>query len=204
MHAFTVHPPKEPASADPPRRRWRRWAAVLLLLLGLGGLVWALRPDPHLARAKELQKELFGPAGKGLAPDERKARFAELRDNVKRLNTDQKWELSAPMRERQRAEMDRYFAMSPKEKAAYLDEHINRSEKMRKEREQRAAQGNGGNRGGGPPGASGGGRPRSPDDIEQRLKQALERTTPDERARADQFRKEMNDRRRQRGLPVRA
>ena len=35
-------------------------------------------------------------------------------------------------------------------------------------------------------------------------KQVLDRTTPEERARRDQFRKEMNDRRRQRGLPVRA
>ena len=213
MHAFTVHPQKEPAPAEaPPRRRWRRWAAVLLLLLGLGGLVWAVRPDPHLARAKELQKELFSPAAKNLSPEERKARFAEYREQVKHLSADQKWELSAPMREKQKAEMDRYFAMSPKEKTKYLDGLIDRSEKFRKEREQKqkTAPGAGGNKTGGNKtgapggGGPGGGPPRSPEEIEKRRKQFLERTTPEERARADQFRKEMNDRRRQRGLPVRA
>src|SRR5439155_1547995 len=68
------------------------------------------------------------------------------------LNADQKWELSAPMREKQKAEMDSYFAMSPKDKQKYLDERIDRSEKMRKEWEQKAAQG----KGGAPGGASGG------------------------------------------------
>ncbi len=213
MHAFTVHPQKKPAEINaPPRRRWRLWAALLMLLLGLGGLVWAFRPDPHLARAKELQKQLFSPEAKNLSSEERKARFAEYRAEVKQLTPDQKWELSAPMREKQKAEMDRYFAMSPKEKQKYLDERIDRSEKMRKEREQKAAQG----KGGAPPGAAAfvtvpgagkagapGGPPLSPEEIEKRRKQFLERTTPEERARMDQFRKEMNDRRRQRGLPVR-
>jgi hypothetical protein len=219
MHAFTVHPQKPSAETDaPPRRRWRRWAAIFLLLLGLAGLVWAVRPDPHLARAKELQNELFGPGAKNLSPAERKARFAEYRDQVKHLSADQKWELSAPMREKQKAEMDRYFAMAPKEKTKYLDERIDRSEKLQKERNQKAQQG----KGGGPPGAVGfgggpgankagvpggvpGGRPPpSAEEIEKRRKQFLERTTPEERARMDQFRKDMNDRRRQRGLPVRA
>ncbi len=215
MHAFTVHPQKAPAvTEDPPRRRWRQWAAILLLLLGLGGLAWAVRPDPHLARAKELQKQLFGPEAKNLSPEERKARVAEFREQVKQLTPDQKRELSAPMREKQKAEMDRYFAMSPKEKNKYLDERIDRSEKMRKEREQKAAQGNagglpgaggfGGGPGGNKTGTPGGGPPLSAEEIEKRRKQFLERTTPEERAMMDQFRKEMNDRRRQRGLPVRA
>ena len=218
MHAFTVHPQKKPAEPEtPPRRRWRRWAAVLLLVFGLGGLAWAVRPDPHLARAKELQKELFSPAAKNLSPDDRKARFAEYREQVKHLNADQKWELSAPMREKQKADMDRYFAMSPKEKTKHLDELIDRSEKRRKEWEQKVAQGKGGpppgagGFGGGPggsktgaPGGGPGGRPpQSAEEIEKRKKQFLDRTTPEERARMDQFRKDMNDRRRQRGLPVR-
>jgi hypothetical protein len=232
MHAFKVHPQKAPPETDaPPRRRWR-WVVLIALLLGLSGLAWAVRPDPHLARAKELQKEMFSPEAKNLPPEQRKAQFAEYREQVKHLNADQKWELSAPMREKQKAEIDRYFAMSPKEKTKYLDERIDRSEKMRKEREQKAAQG----KGGGPPGAVGFGAgangnapgavgfgagangnspgapggprgnrpPPSAEEIEKRRKQALERTTPEERAKMDQFRKDMNDRRRQRGLPVRA
>lgn len=202
MHAFTVHPQKKSEPTDaPPRRRWRRWVAVLLLLFGIG-LVWAFRPDPHMARARELQKELFSSGAKNLSPEERRAKFTEYREQVKHLSDDQKWALSAPMREKQKAERDRYFAMAPKEKTKYLDEQIDRSEKMRKEREQKqkAAPVNGGNRAGGPGGAR---PPLSPEDIEKRRKQFLDRTTPEERARADQFRKEMNDRRRQRGLPVR-
>ncbi|MBP3960684.1 hypothetical protein J8F10_36125 [Gemmata sp. G18] len=216
MHALSVRPQKTPEPDEPPRRRWRRWAAAVLLVLGLGGLAWAVRPDPHLARAKELQKELFNSGAKNLSPEQRKALSAEYREQVKRLSADQKWELSAPMREKQKAEMERYFALSPKEKTKYLDERIDRSEKARKEREQKqkaapggaAARTGGfgggpGGKAGAPPGAPGGGPPRSAEEIEKRRKQALERTTPEERARADQFRKEMNDRRRQRGLSVR-
>jgi hypothetical protein len=223
MHAFTVHPQKKPAKTeDRPRRRWRRWAVLLLLLLGVSGLVWAVRPDPHLARAKELQKELFSANAKNLSPEERRARFTEYREQMKHLNADQKWELSAPMREKQKAEMDRYFAMSPKEQMKYLDERIDRAEKMRKDREQKAAKGTGsrppgnrppgggfgGGQGGkiGTPGGVGGGRggtPRSAADIEKRRKQFLDRTSPEERARMDQFRKDMNNRRQQRGLSVR-
>ena len=163
MHAFTVHPQKSPPAKgeEKPRRRWRQWLALLLLLLGIGSVVWAGRPDPRLARAQALQKELFGPQGKNLNPDERKARFAEYREQVKHLTDDQKWELSAPMRAKQKAEMDRYFAMSPKEKNAYLDERIDRSEKARKEWEKKGAQGKGGQgKGAQPGGGFGPGAPR--------------------------------------------
>ena len=63
MHAFTVHPQKtEPSPpSTKPRRRWRRWSALTLLLICIAGLVWAVRPDPHLSRAQALQKELFSP-----------------------------------------------------------------------------------------------------------------------------------------------
>ncbi|MDB5308517.1 MAG: hypothetical protein JWO38_2719 [Gemmataceae bacterium] len=227
MHAFTVHPQKNPApTADAKPRRWRRRVAALVLLLGIAGLVWAVRPDPHLARAKELQSELFTPEAKNLPPDERKAKFAELRDQMKRLTDDQKRDLFAPMREKQKAEMARYIGLPPKEKVKYLDERIDRSEKMRKEREQKGGKGNGaggppggfpgggsaagskaggfaGSVGAGGPGGGGGpGQGRSPAEIENRRKQFLDNTTPEERAQMDQFRKDMNDRRKQRGLPV--
>jgi len=217
MHAPAVH--SRTPSPDPKPRRWRRWLAASILLLGLGGLVWAVRPDPHLSRAKQLQKELFSSEAKKLSPDERKAKFTELRQQVKQLNDDQKWELSAPMRQKQKAELDRYFALSPREKVKYLDERIDRAEKMRKAFQKKGggngkagggpvggrAGGFGGKAGGfsGPGGGRAGGSPRSADQIEQRRKQFLDRTTPDERARRDVFRKEMNDRRKQRGLTVR-
>ena len=217
MYAFTVHPEKKPAetpAADPkPRRRRRRWLLALLLLLGLGGLGWAVRPDPHLARARELQKELFSREAKNLPPDQRKTKFEAYRNEMKQLTDAQKRELFAPMRERQKAQMARYFAMSPQEKVRYLDEQVDRSERVRKEREQRA-RATGGQPGGGPgggfgfgpgggPGGKAGGTPPSAADIEKRRKQRLDDTTPEERAQRDQFRRDLDARRRQRGLPPR-
>jgi hypothetical protein len=234
MYAFEVHPQKKPAAparkadVQKPRRKWRRWVGLLLLLLLIGGAAWAARPNPHLARAKELQTVLFSPEAKNLSPEERKAKFEQYRAAVKQLNDDQKWELSAPMREKQKAEMDRYFAMTPQEKVKHLDALIDRAEKARKEWEQRQkagkagggpGKGPGGGPGGpgggfgfGPPGGGGGGgggkaggpggRPRTPDEIESRKKKALDRTTPEERAQRDQFRRDLENRRKQRGLPV--
>lgn len=165
-----------------------------------------VRPDPHFARVRELQKELAN--AKDLSPDDRKAKFQELRDRVKHLNEDQKSELAAPMREKQKAEMDRYFALSPKEKVKYLDEKIDKSEAFRKEFEKKGGQpkGAGFPPGGGQPGGFGAGnskQPRSNEVVEKSRKSRLDRSTPEERAQSDQFRKEMNDRRKQRGLPVR-
>jgi hypothetical protein len=183
-----------------------------------------MRPDPHLSRAQALQKELFSPEARNLSPEERKARFAEYREHVKYLTDDQKWELGAPMREKQKAEMDRYFAMSEAERTRYLDEQIDRSEKMWQAWKQKAAQGKGNTGKGGQakgrptgggfgPGGKGGAAqagggkgkrtPRSTEEILQRRKQHLDRSTPEERAQRDRFRKDMADRRKQRGLPPR-
>jgi hypothetical protein len=221
MHAFTVHPqkpaaPPAPPAADKKPRRRKRWLLLLLLLLFLiGGTVWATRPDPHLARAKELQAELFSPEAKNLSPEDRKAKFEQYRAEVKNLTPEQKKELSEPMRAKMRADLERYHAMSQEEKARHLDEVIDRSEKMRKEREQRA-KANGGQPGGGGPGGGGprggpgggpGGGPNGPGgsrtaaDIEKRRKERLDQSTPEERAMRDEFRRDLEARRKQRGLP---
>jgi hypothetical protein len=197
MHAFTVHPQKTPAPppADRPRRPGR-WLAALALLLLAGLILGALRPDP-LDRVKALQKELFTAEAKNLPPDQRQAKFEELRTAMKALSDDRRWELAAPMRERQKAELDRYFALSPKEKTSYLDERINRSEQVKKDFQKKA-----GTRGGGPPGGGGGGKgPPSPANIDHRRKEMLDRTTPEERAKRDAFRRDLENRRKQRGLP---
>jgi hypothetical protein len=212
MHAFTVHPQKPPEPAAPPAadekppRRRRRWLVALLLFLLIGGLGWAVRSPSHLARAQELQRELF--EAKNLPPEERKARFEAFRSEVKQLTEGQKRELFAPMREKRKAEMNRYFAMSPREKTKYLDDLIDRSEKMKKEWEQKG-KANGGGPGGGPgggfgfgPGGGGGGKASTPQEKETRRKQALDNTSPEERAQRDQFRRDLDNRRRQRGLSV--
>ena len=203
MHAFTVHPPKPPAPPPPERPRLGRWLAALALLLLVGLVLGAMRPGP-LAKVRALQKELA--AGKDLPPDQRKAKFDELRTAMKGLSDDQKWELAAPMREKQKAEMDRYFALAPQEKTAYLDERINKMEQFKKEMEQKG-RGKGGPPGGpgfgGPPGGGGGAGkgPPTGEQADRRRKGMLDRTTPEERAQRDAFRKDMEARRKQRGLP---
>lgn len=212
MHAFTVHPQKTPAPPpeSPPRRG--RWLAALAFLLLVGLVLGAFRPSP-LDRVKQLQTELASADLKALPPDQRKAKFEELRTAVKGLSDDQRWELAAPMREKQKAEMDRYFALGPKEKTAYLDERINKMEEMKKVFEKKGG-GFGGPPGGGfgprpgsggpPPGVAGppGGKgPPTGPQADDRRKQMLDRTTPEERAQKDAFRKDLEARRKQRGLP---
>lgn len=197
---------KQAHTSERPRRRRWRWIGALLLLLLIVGTVWAMRSKSDLERVQQLQKELA--RSKDLPPEERNAKFEELRNRMKNLTDDEKWELGAPMREKQKAEMDRYFAMSPKEKTKYLDDRIDKSEAMRKDWEKKAGQNKG--KGPGPGGSAGfglgggsGKQPKSTDAIESGRKARLDRTSADERARLDLYRKEMNDRRKQRGLPVR-
>jgi hypothetical protein len=111
-------------------------------------------------------------------------------------------------RERQKrfaAEMAQYHRMSPRERTAYLDEQIRRSEERRRQREQ-SGQGPG-SRGGNAaaPGVAPTTNPsRPPLSTEDRLqmrKQRLDETTPEFRAQLDQYRAEMAARRQQLGLP---
>lgn len=184
MRAFEIHPPKEPAAKPaPPKspRRRRRWGLVGLFLLLLAVGWWALRPDPQVARARELQKQLFA----GPPTADRKAKFEEFRSAVARLSAGQKRELFAPMREKAKADFDRYFSLGPREKQGYLDRVIDRSAKMSAK---------------GPPPPKG--PPLNPDQIEERKKKMLDRSTPEDRAKRDQFRRELEARRKQRGLPA--
>jgi hypothetical protein len=193
-------------SKQPGKPKRRRWLGLLLFVLLLGGVLWAAIPESHMSRVQQLQTELA--KGNTLSPEERKAKFTELRAEMKQLTDDQKWELAAPMREKQRAGMDRYFALAPVERIKYLDQKIDSSEKMRKDWGKKAGgnQNKAGGAAGMPPGGGSrpGGTKKSNEEIEKARKARLDRTSPEDRARNDQFRKEMNDRRRQRGLPVRA
>jgi hypothetical protein len=206
MRAFEIHPPKPaaPIPAAARRRRRRPWllAFLFLLLLGLGW--WAVRPDPQVARARELQRELFAKRPSGPPTEERKAKLKEFRDVMGTLSGDQKRELFEPMRQKAQEDFDRYFTLGPQEKAAYMDRLIDRSEKMRKDRDQRAKAGGKGGQGGTtgfrPPGGSGKGS-QNPDQIEERKKKRLDSSTPEDRAKRDQFRRDLEARRKQRGLP---
>jgi hypothetical protein len=102
-------------------------------------------------------------------------------------------------RKRFQQELEKYHRMSPAEKNHYLDERIDQMEKMRQQMAQRNRSGTGGPAtfGAGPGGPGFGG---SAEDRERRRKERLDQTTPEFRALMDQFRKDMNARRQQRGL----
>src|SRR3954451_5025365 len=96
-----------------PRRRRLGWTA---LAVGLVLLVWLLWPNRNLARVRALQGELFGDAGKALAPEQRQAKFNALREATRKLSPSQRDELSRDGMRRQQDQMACYVKMSPADK----------------------------------------------------------------------------------------
>src|SRR5947209_11485374 len=96
-------PPGRPGAPGAPvplaRRRWFRATAALLLLLGVTGLAWALWPNPHLRKIKQLQKELSGEAGRNLSAEERRQKFQQLRAENAKLSPRDRAKLRARRRE---------------------------------------------------------------------------------------------------------
>ena len=122
---------------------------------------------------------------------------------------------------REQAEMDSYFNLPPERRQAELDRRIKADEDRRKAREaaraeresQRPAQpagpptagGPGGPPGGagGPPTGRGRGRSTTEDERNARSKSRIDRSSPDERARRTEYRRAIDERRTQLGLPTR-
>ena len=191
------------------KRRWRRLAFLLLLLLLGYGTYRAVRPDPNLKRVRQLQQE-FAAQGKDLTPEQRRERGQPMREAMAKLSPSQRETLFAEGQQRFQQELERYHRMSPAERARYLDDRINQDEERRRRFAQQNGQGGprpgGGGSGtfGAGPGGSGGrnGQPPSAEEREKRRKERIDRTTPEFRALMDQFRRDMNARRQQRGLPT--
>jgi hypothetical protein len=186
------------------KRRWRRLALLLLLLL-LGFVTYrAVRPDPNLEKVKQLRDE-FAAHGKEWSPEQRQEKGKQMGEAMAKLSPSQRNTLAAEGRQRFQQDLERYSRMTPAERTHYLDERINQSEQMRRQFAQqnptggpRPGGGGSGNFGAGP-----GGSGSSPEDRERRRKERLDQTTPEFRALMDQFRKDMNSRRQQRGMPPR-
>jgi hypothetical protein len=184
------------------KRRWYRLGALLLLLL-LGYLSYrAVRPDPNLKKVQQLRAD-FAAHGKEWSPDDRQAKGKQMRDAMAKLSPGQRDAMAAEGRKRFQQELERYSKMSRQDKNHYLDDRNNQMEKMRQQMAQRNQGGTGGpgTFGAGPGGPGGRGQGMSAEQREQRRKERLDQTTPEFRALMDQFRKDMNARRQQRGLP---
>jgi hypothetical protein len=113
-----------------------------------------------------------------------------------------------------RARIDGYFALPPEKRQAELDRQIKQEEMMRKAFETAGAVagafgggGGGGSSnaaaGGSAPTQQGGGAPRSRTEESRNnwRKQMIDRTTPEQRARYVEYRRAMEKRREQLGMP---
>jgi hypothetical protein len=187
------------SEADRPRRR-RRWLLLVPLLLLL---VWWLWPDGRLAKARELQNELFSEASRSLSPEDRRTKFEALRTVTRAMSDSQRRELAGDMMRRREEDLKRYAQMTPAEKRDRLDRDINRGEQRRQQQAGRPGGGGAGGPPGGPRAWSGGlgGRPKTPEDREHRRQRRLDHTTPELRELTDQYRHDLAARRQERGLP---
>jgi hypothetical protein len=185
------------------KRQWFVLFAVLLLLLtGVGMRLFVA--NPRLARVKKMREELFTPAGQDLSPSERREKVAAFRQEQEKLSPEERKTLWDDMRKKRRKELEDYAKMSQEDKNKFLDDRINQMEAQRASWQRR----NSGNGGGGQPPpfgapqANAGGRFNlSQDEREHRRKEWLDSTTPEERVLRDQFLKDLQARRAQRGLP---
>jgi len=197
------------------KRRWVRRSALVLLVLLIGyGTYRAVRPNPNMKKIRQIQSEFSSAQAKDWTPEQRREKFQEMRSTMEKLTPAQRDELSAEQMKREEARLKEYAHMSPAEKAKHLDAQIDRMEKMRQQFAQRNANGNGQRPQGQPPGALGAGGPRgpgspggnrpslSPEEREKKRKERLDKTTPELRALRDMYRKDMESRRKQRGLKV--
>ena len=127
-----IRPNRTPA-ADPPRRRRQKWLILAALLVLLG---WWLWPDGRLAKARGLRDELFSEAGQALTPEERQAKFAELRTMTREMSEAQRRELSKDMLRRREDDLRKYAELSPTEKKQRLDKDVDRQEERRRQQAQ--------------------------------------------------------------------
>lgn len=187
---------------------------AVLLLAGLGFYIWSLREDPEVVRFQELSRQVFQPNDK-LSDAERDRLRTEWREAQQNLSESQRRqafeEMGRSMRRGFTETIDKYFDLPPEKRVAYLDEQIRQMEEMRKNwarsRQDRPGGGGPGGppRGGSGPGGSGsgfgrggpGGRDENGMSGRRRM---LDATTPEQRAKFQQYFKAVNDRRKQLGL----
>src|SRR5262245_20302007 len=167
-------------------RRSHYAAICVVLLLLLIGILFRLRAEWRVRHVRELQQAL-----RNAPPEQRAAKFQELRATMQSVPQRDRERMAADGRKGFEQEMIRYTKLSKQEKQKYLDERIDRSQRFRQQ--------NGSPNFGGWPRTNN----MSAEERDRRRKQRLDQTSPEFRAAMDQFRKDMEARRVQRGLPPR-
>lgn len=193
---------------------------AVIALLAAWFFGWFASVDPRVAEVRQMQQEArekFTANGGPSTPAEAAAVVAsmqQIREKVEGLpeNLRQQVERGGrnAFRSTMRARIDAYFAAAPEKRKAELDRQIKQEELMRKAFEQAGIGGGGGGgppggqQGGGPPGG-GGGPPRggTEEDRNRWRKNMIDSTSPDQRARYVEYRRAMDKRREELGLPPR-
>ena len=204
-------------------------AVLAVLLAWLLGWI-SFGTDPRVAEIRKMQEEARVQFAEGGGPRTvAEATAAVTAMNTIRAKVEALPPHLRPQVERQgssvfrtamRARIDAYFTAPPEKRKAELDRQIDQEEMMRKAFEAgRAVAGMfGGGQGGGSPagqagggqqaGQAGGGRPGggppqggSEEDRNRWRKSMIDSTTPEQRSRYVEYRRAMDERREQRGLP---
>lgn len=197
-------------------------ALLALLGLWLGGGFSSVPPEVREIRQMvDGQIEQLRQAGRNELPLEAAAGgFDAVRDRLRdlppALRQQAGREVGRLFAARERAELDSFFNLPPERRPAELDRRIRAEEERRKAREaerarreqqppqqQAAGQGGGGAApAGGPPAGQPRGRSTTEEDRNARSKSRIDNSSPQERARRTEYRRAIDDRRKQLGLPT--
>jgi len=194
--------------------------ASLLLLLGLvgggGWWWWSRREDPRITEFRQFTQDLakkYDPTSPPKGMLDTAARmtamvswFAKVQSLPEALRPAAFREGEKVMMTAMQSRVNGYFATPPEKRGAYIDEQIRNGEAMRKMFEGNASKfsslmpnrGQGGG-GGGPPGPPGG-RSRSEDDRNAWRKNMIDRSSPQQRARFNEYFGAMERRMREQGI----
>jgi hypothetical protein len=196
-------------------------ALLALLGLWLGGGFSSVPPEVREIRQMvDGQIEQLRQAGRSELPlDAAAAGFDAVRERVRdlppALREQAGREVGRLFAARERAELDSFFNLPPERRQAELDRRIRADEERRKARDAErarreaqqpqaaAGQGGGGTAPpGGPPAGQPRGRSTTEEDRNARRKSRIDASSPQERARRTEYRRAIDDRRRQLGLPT--
>ena len=183
------------------KRMWIILAGSVLAIsaLGLGYTVWPSRPPDPAGSPQDVAAYVASNKFARLSADDKQAYLRQAGPGLFRSSRELSDEQRQKLREnigpvfRQGMEdrINKYFELPPEEQIAYLDEMIDRMEAMRQAHPPRASAGSDGQNQ----------RPRGRGGFTPaRMKNRIENTSPEHRAKMAAFRKAMSERRKQRGL----
>ncbi|MEI7780504.1 MAG: hypothetical protein WCJ18_01090 [Planctomycetota bacterium] len=205
-----------------------RWGGILVALALLAFLfAWFMgwirfTTDPRVVEIRKLQEEarqkFVATGGPNTLVEATEAAVAmtQIRQKVESLPKDLRPQVErsggSMFRTAMRARIDGYFALPPEKRQAELDRQIKQEEMMRKAFETAGAVAGAFGGRGGPNGAAsggtagnqpGGGPPRGGTEESRNnwRKQMIDSTTPEQRARYVEYRRAMEQRREQLGIP---